>query len=94
MAMIQTSLNLIWRFLPLTMSADGSITMTITEGYMNAQSEFVPITQMSYVMPPEYVSTMMAAQPTSGLSRYEDITTELCQYVISNNYASGSIIPG
>ena len=94
MAMIQTTVNLVWKFLPLTMAQDGSMSITMTQGYLDqGTQQFNGINTRNVTMPTADVGTMMAVNPDATKSRYEDITTALCQYLLDKGYVTGTIVP-
>lgn len=89
MAVIKSGLTLVARFLPLTINEAGDMTITLRTGYYDVAGMWREQSNSSYTIPAAFMQL-----PGDGVkTRYEDITTQICQYAIANGYATGTVEP-
>lgn len=80
----------VMKLLPLTLYADGGASVTVRFGYVGVDSVFNPSTESTFAFSPEVVSSILDAPPTPGLSRRDDLSFAIYQYLV----AIGSIPAG
>jgi hypothetical protein len=91
MAMIQSGLTLVSKFLPLSIMENGDMTVTLHTGWYE-DGVWHERGAETYVMPATDVAAFMQHPGDSTKSRYEDITTILCQYALDKGHAKGVIV--
>ena len=71
------------KLLPLSLLDDGSATVTVRFGYSSNGSFEAATTQVFY-MPAEAVEAVLDAEPVGGLTRRDDLSLAIYQYLVTN----------
>jgi hypothetical protein len=93
MAMIQSGMTLISRFLPVTIDTDGTMDVTISIGWYDDGGTWHVQSSVVMEMTKADVAAIMQLPSDGTKSRYEDITNQLCLYAIAKGFATGTIVP-
>lgn len=78
------------KLLPLLLEQDGTATLTVRFGYVSDDQEFTESTASAYKFSQEEVQSILDAEPTPGMTRRDDLSFALYQYLVQ----SGKIPPG
>jgi hypothetical protein len=79
------------KLLPLILSADGSAQITVRFGYCaDGGTDFTPVTEQTFQISPEHVSSILDAAPATGLTRRDDLSYAVYGYLVK----TGLIEPG
>lgn len=72
------------KLLPLVMHADGRMNVTVRCGYVENQI-FNPMSEETYVIAADTVSTLLDMQPQAGMSRRDDLAYALYSLLVTSN---------
>jgi hypothetical protein len=78
------------KLLPLTLSDDGTAVCTARFGFVGDDGEFQSVEGRSFTFSAEEVSGILDAEPTSGLTRRDDLSLAIYTYLVSQ----GHVLPG
>lgn len=70
------------KLLPLVLEAEGGAVLTIRYGYVGADGNFQPNTTQQYQFQPEEVQSILDTSPIPGMSRRDDLSFALYQYLV------------
>jgi hypothetical protein len=73
------------KLLPLTLHAEGGATLSVRFGYVDSAGNYTPSTEQQFTFSSEDVSTILDQNPVPGLSRRDDLSLALYQYLVTNN---------
>jgi hypothetical protein len=85
------SVDLEYILLPISLFPDGTCSVTVRKGYKD-NGEFVTIEGNTVIISELDVSAMLDSLPTAGLTRREDMSLAVYQYLADNNHVEAGII--
>lgn len=80
------------KLLPLTLHADGSATVVVRYGYVGDDAIFIPVEEKSMSIGVDAVSEILDAQPTSGMTRRDDLALTVYQYLVTQGLVEAGTV--
>jgi hypothetical protein len=88
---VQSSLQIIYKALPLRINEDGSVAVTVRRGHVVGES-FVVIDTIQAGLDAAQAMAILQAQPTPGKNRWDDLSDALYAHLIAQGYIQGEIV--
>jgi len=92
MPIIGTEVTLAYKMLPVLLAADGSSTISLRTGYISADGSFTGMTEKVVVLSPAQTNEILGGMPEAGLTRREDMSKAVYQYMLDNGHVEGTIV--
>lgn len=92
MPIAQETVTITYKLLPLTLFPDGTAQVTVRRGLQYANGSWEEINQKNIVIDnPVTVSSILDADPVPGLSRRDDLSLAVYNYLVSIGEVSGLV---
>lgn len=85
------NVTIVYKLLPLTLSADGTANISVRRGLLHKSGEFEALTECNYFINAEDTSAVLDGQPVAGLTRRDDLSYAIYLYCVEKGYMSGTI---
>jgi hypothetical protein len=83
--------TIVYKLLPLTLSSDGTASISVRRGLLHASGMFECLSEVAYFINTEDTSSVLDAPPIYGLSRRDDLSFAVYNYCVSKGYVTGII---
>jgi hypothetical protein len=80
------------KLLPLILNDNGSATVTARMGYTDSSNVFTPISQQTFTIESSDVSQILDVSPVAGLTRRDDLSLAVYNYLVSKGLMSQGTI--
>jgi hypothetical protein len=80
------------KLLPLILDAAGGAKITVRYGYVGIDNQFIPFTDSTFNMDPTTVGSVLDATPIPGLTRRDDLTFAIYNYLVAAGLVEAGII--
>ena len=71
------------KLLPVVLNSDGTALITVRYGYVGSDNVFVEANSDTFKMEPQIVASILDAPPTAGMTRRDDLSLAIYQYLVS-----------
>lgn len=86
-----SNIGLEYKLLPITLQKDGSSVVYLREFIVEPGKEPRFVREIEHAFSAQATQTLLAQQPTPGLSRLDDLTAAIYQALVDAGVASGTI---
>lgn len=80
------------RLLPLTLDAAGGATISLRYGFTSSGGQFIPYNEAQFTLDSIAVSSVLDANPTPNLTRRDDLSLAVYQYLVTNGLIEAGIV--
>lgn len=80
------------KLLPLTLQADGYASIVVRWGYVGDDDVFNETSMSTFIIQPADVNLILDAPPTPGLTRRDDLSLAVYQYLVTNGLVEAGAI--
>jgi hypothetical protein len=88
---VQSTLQIIYKALPIRINEDASVAVTVRRGYMAGET-FVLIDTIQASLDTAQALAILQAEPTPGKTRWDDLSDALYAHLITQGYIQGKIL--
>lgn len=74
------------KLLPLVLNSEGTAVITVRYGYVRDGEDFVDVSAGQFNIDSATVSSILDAPPTPGLTRRDDLSLAIYQYLVTQGF--------
>jgi hypothetical protein len=92
MPVINEQVTITYKLLPLTLFTDGTASVVVRRGLLHADNSWEALSEKTIIIDnPAIVSSILDVQPVPGLTRRDDLSLAVYNYLVSIGEVSGLV---